>query len=62
LPIEKQGIVWGLLLAVVATGLYDTIRALLDGNYGEETKIVFATLVVVAVLFTVFNNILFKKE
>lgn len=54
--LDKKSIVWGLLLAVAATGLYDTIKALLEGNYREESIIVIATVAVVSVLFIMFRK------
>lgn len=61
-PIDKKGIVWGLLLAVVATGLYDMMKALLEGDYKAETIALAATLIVVVVLFLAFRKLLLEPS
>jgi len=62
MPLDKRSIVWGLLLSIAATGLYDTLKSLMEGNYQEETIIVIATVVVVSVLIVTFRKQLFKEE
>jgi len=62
MPLDKKSIVWGLLLSIVATGLYDTLKALMEGNYKEETIAVVTTLIVVLVLFITFYKQLFKEK
>jgi predicted PurR-regulated permease PerM len=62
MPLDKKSIVWGLLLSIVATGLYDTLKALMEGNYKEETIAVVATLIVVFVLFIAFYKQLLKEK
>jgi hypothetical protein len=50
------------LLSIVATGLYDTIKAPMEGNYVEETIVVIATVVVVLVIFVAFHGSLSKED
>ena len=62
MPLDKRSIVWGLLLSIAATGLYDTFKALMEGNYHEETIILIATVAVVSILLVIFRKQLFKEE
>jgi Na+(H+)/acetate symporter ActP len=62
MPLDKRSIVWGLLLSIAATGLYDTLKSLMKGDYYEETIIVIATVVVVSLLIVFFRKQLFKEE
>ena len=61
MPLDKRSIVWGLLLSIAATGLYDTLKALMSGNYKEEYIVVASTVIVVSVLLIAFRKQLFKE-
>ena len=62
MPLDKKSIVWGLLLSIVATGLYDALKALMEGDYWKETVAVISTVIVVFILFVAFHKQLLEEE
>jgi len=61
MPLDKRSIVWGLLLSIFATGLYDVLKAFMSGNYKEEFIVFASTMIVALVLLIAFRKQLFKE-
>lgn len=53
--------VWGLLLSIVATGMYDTLKALMEWDIHQETIVVAATLIVALLILYTFRKDLIGK-
>jgi predicted secreted protein len=60
--LDQKSIVWGVLISAVVNGLYETLKALFEGNTGEETVTFVSTVVVAAVVILAFWKVLTKED
>lgn len=62
MPIDKQGLAWGILLSAFVSGFYDMFKSFLEGKWNEGIVAGIATLIILGILRVAFGSLLFPKE